>query len=252
MLVLVFLSKGLHYPFGVINEFLYNNFILIKAYRTTFYFSISLVTLIPIVSVISINYMFNNYLLIKRFKNIFYYFIYILILFTIYKTYYDKNFINNFFKVKIPTEFDNTVKEINKYENYRFLSIPYISNIGNLKTIWKLHINGSNIFSHFTNNDIIAAYNPFNINNEIILKFFEKPRTEEEYIKLFKYLGISNILYRKDSAQLIGDYYNLIDEDKSTKEMKKFFNSSYKNKFYEIMEINKNEIITYPTNFKFY
>jgi len=246
--LIAFLAKGSHEPFSFLNKILFDKIIFIAAYRTTFYFSISLITIFTILVAISINLTnislnIRNKSLHKDLINIT---LILIISFITYNTYFKKNFLGNFFKFKIPSDLIQTVDHINhdKYLNNRILVLPKREDYRS-KAIWKANINGS-IFFHLINNELIEN-NVKNLNAEIIEKLIQKKYEKENLIKVFNFLGINQILFRKDLAELYNGIYKLITIDEKEYYLYQIFEDEFDTKLFSVLDVNlESKIIEIP------
>jgi len=240
-LFFIILSKGVHLPFSFFNEWLYNNFFLIKAYRTIFYLYFPLIPFLVLLPFFFIKF----FLLYLRNKNmkifiIFFIVINISILLNLYYSYYNKKFISNYMKVKIPKELFLVTENINLLEKERLVLLPFFST-DLVKKIWKLNVNG-NIYSHLINKELIANQGS-NINVQIVNNIIDDDLTNENILNIFKFYGISYIFFTKDNSTVFNDKYHLTNIPINTDKLVSRYKNIYHDKFHDLYFIENNSII---------
>jgi hypothetical protein len=240
-LFLIILSKGVHLPFSFFNEWLYNNFFLIKAYRSIFYLSFPLIPFLSLLPIFFIKF-FLLYLKKKNMKIfiIFFIVINISILLNLYYSFYNKKFISNYMKIKIPQELFLVTENINLLENQRLVLLPFFFP-DTVKKIWKLNING-NIYSHFINKELIVNQGS-NINVRIVNNVFKDDLTNENILNIFKFYGISYIFFTKDNSTVSNGKYNLMNIPINTNKLIGRYKKIYHDKFHHLYFIDNNSII---------
>jgi hypothetical protein len=237
----IILSKGVHLPFSFFNEWLYNNFFLIKAYRTIFYLYFPLIPFLVLLPFFFIKF-FLLYLRKKNMKMFIFFFIVIniSILLNLYYSYYNKKFISNYMKVKIPKELSLVTENINLLENERLVLLPFFST-DSVKKIWKLNVNG-NIYSHLINKELIANQGS-NINVQIVNNIIDDDLTNENILNIFKFYGISYIFFTKDNSTVFDGKYHLTNIPINADKLVSRYKNIYHDKFHDLYFIENNSII---------
>jgi len=244
-LILIFISKGAHFPFGFVNLWLYEKIFILSAFRTIFYLSLPLIPFFALFTVIFIK---SSLAEVKKFSRIKFIALSIMINFLIvsmiFNTYGGNNFISGFMKVSIPNELYELSKKINEIEDQRFISIPFLTN-SEMKKIWKLNINGD-IFNHLINKELITK-NEGNINNQIIEDFLNDEIKYDEANNLFRFYGVSHIFLSKDNSIIAnGNRYALMSLPSYAVDFPKLYKKLFNNKFYYLYFIENNKIIDIP------
>ena len=244
-LILIFISKGAHFPFRFVNLWLYEEIFIFNAFRTIFYLSLPLIPFFALFTVIFIK---TSLAEVKKFSQIKFIvlsiFINFLVISMIFNTYGRNNFISDFMKVSIPNELYELNKKINEIEDQRFISLPFFTNM-EMKKIWKLNINGD-IFSHLINKELITN-NEDNINNQIIYDFLNDKIRYDEANNLFRFYGISHIFLSKDNSIVTGgNRYSLKSLPSYAADFPKLYKKVFNNKFYYLYFIENNKIIDIP------
>jgi hypothetical protein len=241
LLFFIILSKGIHFPFSFFNEWLYNNFFILQAYRTIFYLYLPLIPFLVLLPLFFIKFFLFN--LKNKNMKIFmfsYIIINISILLNLYYSYYNKNFISRFMKIKIPIELLSVTKNINSLDNQRLVLLPFFSEYS-IKKIWKLHVNG-NIYHHFIDKEIITNQSS-NTNVQILNNIFNNNLSKENILNIFKFYGISHIFFTKDNSDVFYDKYYLETIPINTTKLINRHKKIYHDKYNELYFIENNSII---------
>jgi hypothetical protein len=242
--LLVFLSNGANFPFGVFNIWLHENFFLYNAYRSIHILSFSLIFYISLIKIFVLNELcsLSKYSLTIKKININFRHISLAFFICVFLIIFKGNFFTNTVNVKIVEEFKEVTKFINNNKDIDRIISNDTEN--NKATIWGLFLNG-HLFEINIEADIVNDNYRDNSQdlNYRVLKMIDLENLNEANIKLLNYLGISNILVRNDLTSTMSDNHYIASENKvDTKKLYKIFN----NDLYEMYKLN-NSLIAQPS-----